>query len=59
MSPLHEVDAHFFLCQAGRRRRGIARELTGDNGVRDHRLVRVNGNVLHNDLLLPSTSMLI
>ena len=40
-------------------RRGIARELTGDNGVRDHRLVRVNGNVLHNDLLLPSTSMLI
>lgn len=46
------------ICQEGRGRRGIACGLTRDNGVRDHRLVRVDGDVLHDDLLLPAASSL-
>jgi hypothetical protein len=45
------------ICQAGRGRRNIAGWLVRHNGVRNHRMVRVDGDVLHDDLLLPSTSL--
>ena len=47
------------ICQHTGGRRGINRRLACDNSVRDQRLVSVDGDVLHNDLLLAPTSMLV